>query len=71
MKTSLFRPLLAAAAVLALAACGKPATDESRLVVAATAVPHAEILQVVKPILEKQGVTLDVRVFNDYVQPND
>lgn len=39
--------------------------------VAATAVPHAEILQVVKPILEKQGVTLDVRVFNDYVQPND
>ncbi len=71
MKTSLFRPLLAAAAVLALAACGKPATDESRLVVAATAVPHAEILEVVKPILQKQGVTLDVRVFNDYVQPND
>src|SRR5690606_25041715 len=34
-------------------------------------VPHAEILQVVKPILEKQGVSLDVRVFNDYVQPND
>ena len=54
MKTSLFRPLLAAAAVLALAACGKPATDESRLVVAATAVPHAEILEVVKPILQKQ-----------------
>lgn len=71
MKTSLFRPLLAAAAVLALAACGKPATDKSRLVVAATAVPHAEILEVVKPILQKQGVTLDVRVFNDYVQPND
>ena len=71
MKTSLFRPLLAAAAVLALAACGKPATDESRLVVAATAVPHAEIREVVKPILQKQGVTLDVRVFNDYVQPND
>ena len=39
--------------------------------VAATAVPHAEILQVVKPLLEKEGVKLDVRVFNDYVQPND
>ncbi len=50
---------------------GKPAADESRLVVAATAVPHAEILEVVKPILEKEGVKLDVRVFNDYVQPND
>lgn len=71
MKTSLFRPLLVAAAALALSACGKPAADESRLVVAATAVPHAEILEVVKPLLAKEGVTLDVRVFNDYVQPND
>ena len=71
MKTSLFRPLLVAAAVLALSACGKPAADESKLVVAATAVPHAEILEVVKPLLEKEGVKLDVRVFNDYVQPND
>ncbi|KRG41350.1 methionine ABC transporter substrate-binding protein [Stenotrophomonas pictorum JCM 9942] len=69
MKKLLVLPLITA--VLALAACGKPAADDSRLVVAATAVPHAEILQVVKPILEKQGVTLDVRVFNDYVQPND
>ncbi len=39
--------------------------------VAATAVPHAEILEVVKPILKQEGVDLDVRVFNDYVQPND
>ncbi len=68
MNKFLAVPLLA---VLALAACGKPAADDSRLVVAATAVPHAEILQVVKPLLEKEGVTLDVRVFNDYVQPND
>lgn len=65
--------LLLGAAALALAACGKSTsgTDTTRLSVAATAVPHAEILEVVKPLLEKQGVTLDVRVFNDYVQPND
>ncbi|WP_305805848.1 MetQ/NlpA family ABC transporter substrate-binding protein [Stenotrophomonas sp. YIM B06876] len=69
MKKLLAFPLLAVA--LALGACGKPAADDSRLVVAATAVPHAEILQVVKPILAKEGVTLEVRVFNDYVQPND
>lgn len=58
---------------LALAGCGGggPAAPEAPLSVAATAVPHAEILEVVKPILEKQGVTLQVRVFNDYVQPND
>ncbi|UYB51814.1 MetQ/NlpA family ABC transporter substrate-binding protein [Xanthomonas sp. AM6] len=65
--------LLLATAVLALAACGKssPGADNGRLSVAATAVPHAEILEVVKPLLAKQGVTLEVRVFNDYVQPND
>ncbi len=38
--------------------------------VAATPVPHAEILEVVKPLLAKQGVELKVRVFTDYVQPN-
>jgi len=69
MNKLLTFPLIAA--VLALSACAKPAADESKLVVAATAVPHAEILQVVKPLLEKEGVKLDVRVFNDYVQPND
>jgi D-methionine transport system substrate-binding protein len=58
---------------LALAGCGGSGKgqDGATLSVAATAVPHAEILEVVKPILEKEGVTLQVRVFNDYVQPND
>ena len=41
-----------------------------KLTVAATAVPHAEILEVVKPALAKEGVELDVKVFTDYVQPN-
>lgn len=71
MKIFLLRSLLAASA-LALSACGgKPSSGGDTLSVAATAVPHAEILEVVKPILEKEGVRLDVRVFNDYVQPND
>ncbi|MNN03505.1 Membrane lipoprotein TpN32 precursor [compost metagenome] len=69
MNKLLALPLFAAA--LVLSACGKPAADDSKLVVAATAVPHAEILDVVKPLLEKEGIKLDVRVFNDYVQPND
>jgi D-methionine transport system substrate-binding protein len=38
--------------------------------VAATPVPHAEILEFVKPKLAEQGVELDVKVFTDYVQPN-
>jgi D-methionine transport system substrate-binding protein len=40
------------------------------LTVAATAVPHAEILEFVKPALAKEGVDLQVKVFTDYVQPN-
>ncbi|GAA5440346.1 MetQ/NlpA family ABC transporter substrate-binding protein [Deinococcus caeni] len=38
--------------------------------VGASPVPHADILTFVKPILAKQGVTLVIREFNDYVQPN-
>ncbi|WP_034384186.1 MetQ/NlpA family ABC transporter substrate-binding protein [Deinococcus sp. YIM 77859] len=38
--------------------------------VGATPVPHAEILNFVKPTLAKQGVTLEIREFSDYVQPN-
>jgi D-methionine transport system substrate-binding protein len=66
------RTLLLTAGLLSLAACGgKPAaSDPNTLSVAATAIPHAEILDFVKPELAKQGLKLDVRVFNDYVQPN-
>ncbi len=40
------------------------------LKVGATPVPHAEILEAVKPLLEKEGIKLEVIVFDDYVQPN-
>ena len=39
--------------------------------VAASATPHAEILEQVKPILEEQGYDLEIIVFDDYVQPNE
>lgn len=41
-----------------------------KLSIAATAVPHAEILEHIKPMLAEQGVELDIKVFTDYVQPN-
>ncbi|MBC3198933.1 MetQ/NlpA family ABC transporter substrate-binding protein [Pseudomonas poae] len=46
------------------------AQANEKLVVAATPVPHAEILELVKPTLAKEGVDLQVKVFTDYVQPN-
>ena len=61
------RTLLAAAlGTLTLAA----AHAADRLVIAATPVPHAEILEFVKPMLAKEGVELEVKVFTDYVQPS-
>lgn len=63
--------LIALVLTLALAACAKPAPRAAHtLTVAATAVPHAEILNFIKPDLAKQGVDLQIKVFNDYVQPN-
>lgn len=40
------------------------------LKVGATPVPHADILNVVQPMLAKQGVDLKIVEFSDYVQPN-
>lgn len=56
-------------AVAAVATFSSAAIAE-KLSVAATPVPHAEILEFVKPKLAEQGVELDVKVFTDYVQPN-
>ncbi len=60
---------------LTLAACGQQAADkagaaDAPLLVGATAVPHAEILEHIKPLLAAEGVDIEIKVFNDYVQPN-
>lgn len=41
------------------------------ITVAASPTPHAEILKVVKDILAEKDITLDVKEFTDYVQPNN
>jgi D-methionine transport system substrate-binding protein len=57
--------------LLLLAGCsGSGKQDDNVLTVAATAMPHAEILKQAKPLLAKEGVELQVKVFADYVQPN-
>lgn len=44
--------------------------EKGTIKVAASATPHAEILEEAKPIFEKEGWDLEVTVFDDYVQPN-
>lgn len=53
---------------LTAATLGAQAADV--LKIAATAVPHAEILNFIKPQLKAQGIDLQVKEFSDYVQPN-
>lgn len=52
------------------AASNTPVVSKTTIKVAATPVPHAEILAVVKPILEKEGVDLQIVQMTDYVRPN-
>ncbi|MPY67650.1 ABC transporter substrate-binding protein [Deinococcus sp. SDU3-2] len=47
-----------------------PFASAGTLRVGATPVPHAELLEFVRPTLAKQGVNLVIREFTDYVQPN-
>ena len=48
-----------------------PAESKGTVTVAATAVPHAEILEAAKPLMEAAGWDLEIVVFTDYVQPNE
>ena len=67
-------------AIGALTGCGSTdkkaesstgSTDTQVIKVAASATPHAEILEEAKPLLAKEGYDLQVTVFDDYVQPNE
>ncbi len=67
-------------AIGALTGCGSTgkkaesstgSADTKVIKVAASATPHAEILEEAKPLLAKEGYDLQVTVFDDYVQPNE
>ena len=47
------------------------AEDLTPITVAASATPHAEILEQAKPLLEEKGYDLEVTVFDDYIMPNE
>jgi D-methionine transport system substrate-binding protein len=63
---------------LALAGCGQSQTSSANanstgttvLKVGATPVPHAEILEFLKPTLAKEGIDLKIVNYTDYVRPN-
>lgn len=52
------------------ASAGAGGKDKVVLTVGASPVPHAEILEQIKPVLEKEGIELKITQFTDYVTPN-
>lgn len=77
LKKVLLPAVLAVTLVITLSGCGsdtssKPAAADSKkeIAVGVTAGPHAEVLDFVKQEAAKQGLTIKVVEFNDYVQPN-
>lgn len=71
MKKSLAVLLTGAFLAAAVTGCGSKSADDKVIKVAASATPHAELLEQAKPILEEQGYDLQITVFDDYVQPNE
>lgn len=43
---------------------------ETNLKVGASPVPHAEVLENIKPLLKEKGINLEIVEFNEYVTPN-
>ena len=53
--------------------CGSNSSNsvkKEKLKVAATAIPAGEVLEVVKEDLLKEGLDMEIIIFNDYIQPN-
>lgn len=77
-KLSLLFAIISLSLTLLLAGCGGATADKKSdtkseavtVTVGASPVPHAEILEFIKPILAKEGVNLKIVEFTDYVKPN-
>jgi D-methionine transport system substrate-binding protein len=71
---------VAAVATFALTGCGgtkktdpaptAPAAVRNTIKVGVTSGPHAEVMEVVKKIAAKDGLTIQIVEFNDFMQPN-
>lgn len=69
--------LVLLAALVLIVSCGSKSekgnaesSASEKLKVAATAIPAGEILEVVKENMAKEGIDMEIIIFNDYVQPN-
>ena len=71
----LFAAVLITTTCLFAAGCGSSSNsgasgDKKEIKMGVTAGPHAEVMEEVTKEAAKQGITIKVVEFNDYVQPN-
>lgn len=75
MKKVITLAATAVVLVASLAGCGKKNSttdaDSNVIKVAASATPHAEILEAAKDLLAEKGYELEIKIFDDYILPND
>jgi len=69
MKKFIKLSVLIIALLLTVTACTTEKKD-TVIKVGASITPHAEILEVIKPLVEAKGYTLEIVEFTDYVLPN-
>ncbi|WP_017212472.1 MetQ/NlpA family ABC transporter substrate-binding protein [Clostridium beijerinckii] len=76
-KKSILSVVLAGVVTLGLVGCGGTANSGSKdskndkvIKIGVTPKPHEEIVNIAKPLLEKEGYTVEITEFNDYNQPN-
>ena len=79
-KKSILSIVLAGIVTLGLVGCGgatntgstasKDSKNDKVIKIGVTPKPHKEIVEIAKPLLEKEGYTVEITEFNDYVQPN-
>ena len=70
MKKKITLVLALVLVISLLAGCGSSKKEPTKIRVGATPVPHAEVLEVAKELLAKEGYDMEIIVYNDYVQPN-
>ncbi|NFG63426.1 MetQ/NlpA family ABC transporter substrate-binding protein [Clostridium sp. CMCC3677] len=76
-KKSILSTILAGVLIFSLSGCGSTNNgvesynkDDKTIKIGVTPIPHKEIAEIAKPILEKEGYKLEIVEFTDYVQPN-
>lgn len=62
---------LGVAALLSLAASLPALAQSQKIRVGVTPGPHAQVMEVVKPIAAKKGLDIEIVEFSDYVVPNE